>query len=209
MVAHIRGLPPARERTPKEESVLEVATVHFLRDGYRGASVTAMAKSSGISKESIYRYFTGKRDLFDAVVERELASYRDSFRHHDLNGAGGGDLRASLVDVLTRVLVVLTSDRAMAFRRIVLEEATRSPDLARRYHEAGAGQACEQIASVLRVHRVPGRRDSATLGRRLFSLVAWPVLTERDYCIRGPATQESARILASETADDFLKGFLI
>ena len=41
----------------KEQEVLDVATAYFLEHGYQGASINAMARSSGISKESIYRYF--------------------------------------------------------------------------------------------------------------------------------------------------------
>ena len=40
---------------PKEQEVLDVATDYFLAHGYQGASINAMARSSGISKESIYR----------------------------------------------------------------------------------------------------------------------------------------------------------
>ncbi len=50
----------------KEQEVLDVATEYFLQHGYRGASINAMARSSGISKESIYRYFSSKQQLFEA-----------------------------------------------------------------------------------------------------------------------------------------------
>src|SRR5690606_10698485 len=45
----------------KEQEVLDVATEYFLKHGYQGASINEMARQSGISKESIYRYFSSKK----------------------------------------------------------------------------------------------------------------------------------------------------
>ena len=79
----------------KEQEVLDVATDYFLAHGYQGASINAMARSSGISKESIYRYFSSKKQLFEAVIGRELAEYqaglrRLSAREDDGSARGAG-----------------------------------------------------------------------------------------------------------------------
>src|SRR5215475_3096592 len=75
----------------KEQEVLDVATQYFLEHGYQGASINAMARSSGISKESIYRYFSSKKQLFEAVICRELAEYQSSVRR--LSAEATMDLR--------------------------------------------------------------------------------------------------------------------
>src|SRR5688572_11569869 len=79
----------------KEQEVLDVATEYFLQHGYRGASINAMARSSGISKESIYRYFSSKQQLFEAVIGRELIEYRRSLHHLDVT-LRSADLRSAL-----------------------------------------------------------------------------------------------------------------
>ena len=78
----------------KEQEVLDVATDYFLQHGYRGASINAMARSSGISKESIYRYFSSKQQLFEAVIGRELIEYRRSLHHLDVT-LRSADLRSA------------------------------------------------------------------------------------------------------------------
>src|SRR5690606_13322090 len=89
------GLPVSRSRAAsrsrrggeaktKEQEVLDVAAEYFLAHGYQGASINAMARSSGISKESIYRYFNSKKHLFEAVIERELAEYSTRLERLDL-----------------------------------------------------------------------------------------------------------------------------
>ena len=79
----------------KEQEVLDVATEYFLQHGYRGASINAMARSSGISKESIYRYFSSKQQLFEAVIGRELIEYRRSLHRLDAT-LRSMELRAAL-----------------------------------------------------------------------------------------------------------------
>src|SRR5215831_11506909 len=88
----------------KEQEVLDVATDYFLAHGYQGASINAMARSSGISKESIYRYFSSKKQLFEAVIGRELAEYQASVRR--LSAETTMDLREALVNIAETVLAI-------------------------------------------------------------------------------------------------------
>ena len=74
MTASVSPLKP--RSTDKREEVLDIASENFLSKGFDGTSINVMAREAGISKESIYRYFGSKEDLFLAVVERELAVYR-------------------------------------------------------------------------------------------------------------------------------------
>ena len=62
--------------TDKREEVLDIASETFRSKGFDGTSINVMAREAGISKESIYRYFGSKEDLFLAVVERELEVYK-------------------------------------------------------------------------------------------------------------------------------------
>lgn len=54
---------PASARVAKKAQILDVASEWFLTHGYAGTSVSAMARQSGISKVSIYRYFSSKEAL--------------------------------------------------------------------------------------------------------------------------------------------------
>ena len=100
----------------KEQEVLDVATEYFLQHGYRGASINAMARSSGISKESIYRYFSSKQQLFEAVIGRELIEYRRNLHRLDAT-LRSMDLRAALTTVAEAILAIITTDRT-SFRML-------------------------------------------------------------------------------------------
>ncbi|MFE2412596.1 TetR family transcriptional regulator [Kitasatospora sp. NPDC059408] len=52
--------------------LLDAAVDEFAAHGPEGARIDRIAAAAGVNKERIYPYFGGKRQLFDAVVQREL-----------------------------------------------------------------------------------------------------------------------------------------
>jgi AcrR family transcriptional regulator len=70
---------PARRRLSREErqeitrrDILDAAERVFARDGFRGASVAAIAAEAGYSHGAVYSNFQGKEDLFLVLVEERI-----------------------------------------------------------------------------------------------------------------------------------------
>jgi TetR/AcrR family transcriptional repressor of mexJK operon len=191
----------------KEQEVLDVATEYFLQHGYRGASINAMARSSGISKESIYRYFSSKQQLFEAVIGRELIEYRRSLHRLDAT-LRSMELRAALITVAETILGIITTERTLALRRLIFDEATRSPEVGQHYYKIGPAQAYSVLESVLETHTHQSDFDIPTLARHFTGLLSWRVTLERQCAVRSePNAQEIAEIAAT-LVDDFMKAFL-
>ena len=191
----------------KEQEVLDVATEYFLQHGYRGASINAMARSSGISKESIYRYFSSKQQLFEAVIGRELIEYRRSLHRLDAT-LRSMELRAALVMVAETILGIITTDRTLALRRLILDEATRSPEVGQHYYKIGPEQAYAVLESVLETHPHESDFDIPTLARHFTGLLSWRVTLERQCAVRSQPTQEEIAELSTALVEDFMKAFL-
>ncbi len=191
----------------KEQEVLDVATEYFLQHGYRGASINAMARSSGISKESIYRYFSSKQQLFEAVIGRELIEYRRNLHRLDAT-LRSMELRAALVTVAETILGIITTDRTMALRRLIFDEATRSPEVGQHYYKIGPAQAYAVIESVLETHAHQSDFDIPTLARHFTGLLSWRVTLERQCAVRAQPTTEEIEELAATCVDEFMKAFL-
>jgi TetR/AcrR family transcriptional repressor of mexJK operon len=191
----------------KEQEVLDVATEYFLQHGYRGASINAMARSSGISKESIYRYFSSKQQLFEAVIGRELIEYRRSLHRLDAT-LRSMDLRAALVTVAETILGIITTDRTQALRRLIFDEATRSPEVGQHYYKIGAGQAYTVLENVLETHAHQSDFDIPALARNFAGLLCWRITLERQCAVRGEPTSQEIAELATAVVDDFMKAFL-
>jgi len=191
----------------KEQEVLDVATEYFLQHGYRGASINAMARSSGISKESIYRYFSSKQQLFEAVIGRELIEYRRSLHRLDAT-LRSMDLRAALVTVAETILGIITTDRTLALRRLIFDEATRSPEVGQHYYKIGPGQAYSVLESVLETHAHESDFDVPTLARHFTGLLSWRVTLERQCAVRGQPSEAEIAEISAALVDDFMKAFL-
>jgi hypothetical protein len=53
----------------KKQKIIDSAIDNFARSGYSGTSMEAVAESAGVAKGALYRYFTGKKDLFMLMVD--------------------------------------------------------------------------------------------------------------------------------------------
>lgn len=53
----------------KREKIFTAAAEEFAEHGYKKASVNSIVKTAGISKGSLFQYFSTKRNLFDGLVD--------------------------------------------------------------------------------------------------------------------------------------------
>jgi AcrR family transcriptional regulator len=60
------------ERT--RQALLDAAVARFGRDGYRGTSVTDVARDAGLSGTAAYAYFPNKEALFLAAVDEDASA---------------------------------------------------------------------------------------------------------------------------------------
>jgi TetR/AcrR family transcriptional regulator, mexJK operon transcriptional repressor len=207
VAALIRSISEERSKPKaKEQEVLDVATAYFLKHGYQGASINAMARSSGISKESIYRYFSSKKQLFEAVIGRELLEYQESLRRLSTSKTLG--LREALITLAETVLGVVTTDRTRALRRLIFDEARRSPDVGQHYYKIGPERAYAAFEEVFKSHRIDSDMDAAVLSRHLMAMVSWRVMLELECAVIGPPTSVEMRRWIESVVDDFMKAFL-
>jgi AcrR family transcriptional regulator len=111
------GAAPAKTGSradSRREAIEEAAYRVLVRDGYKAASILAIAKEAKASNETLYRWYGNKQGLFAALVERNAEAARDL-----LGEALAGD-QAPLValEKLGPVLLrLVTSERAVALNR--------------------------------------------------------------------------------------------
>jgi AcrR family transcriptional regulator len=65
---------PAAERRAQ---LFDVARRLFARDGYRGASMEAIAEAAGVTKPVLYQHFPSKRALYEALLVDDLGRLTD------------------------------------------------------------------------------------------------------------------------------------
>ena len=93
----------AKERLSREarrNKILEAATEVFGRVGFEFTRMDDVAKAAGIAKGLLYKHFSSKDDLFEALIDRQGRAYADELRgalqNSDVEGNPLGALQAGL-----------------------------------------------------------------------------------------------------------------
>jgi AcrR family transcriptional regulator len=168
---------PSREekRQKKRRRILEAALEEFCAAGFDGASMDRLAQAADVSKPTLYRYFEDKESLFSAVLDRG--------KRHII--APLFDTEGVLVDRLwhfswTYAEFVLRPDM-LSLARLILSEASRRPEIARRYHESGPGSALDGLEKF--VGRCVANSEIAVDDARLAANDLWSLTLSgpRDY----------------------------
>lgn len=150
-----RGGRPSRAQAERlGERILDVATDAFLREGYGGASIEAIARRARISKRTLYSRFENKAALFGAVVHRVV----ERLRPPDTAGLFEGGVLDEVLRRLARyILAAALTPQALALHRVILAEAARFPELAAVVAEQGGSrEAVQRIAALLERERGAG-----------------------------------------------------
>jgi len=137
---------PTGRTARKRRAILDAAQSTFLSKGYDGTTMDEIATRAAVSKQTVYKQFVDKQQLFAAIVTGEIAAAETST--HDIVESLGSsdDLEADLRRFARRHIVDVTQPHLLQLRRIVIAEAERFPDLARTWHEAGPERAHANLA---------------------------------------------------------------
>jgi AcrR family transcriptional regulator len=78
--------------------ILDGAAAAFAKAGFAGTSMEEIASAAGVSKLLLYRDFAGKRELYQAVLERSLARIDERVPREASNAALRGLISAARED---------------------------------------------------------------------------------------------------------------
>ena len=136
----------ANDLPKKARLVLAAARRTFLQHGFSTATTDMIQRAAGVSKSTVYSHFANKEALFVAVVDEQCE--RLLRRMHDIEIIPG-PISDILMELARAYLDVVLSEEGLALYRVVVAEAVRFPELARRFYLAGPAQMNNIVARVL------------------------------------------------------------
>ena len=153
-----RRLDPAERR----EVILAAAAEAFGQRAYDEVGVAAVAEGAGASEALVYRYFTGKAELYAAVLARAGEAFR---ARRD----------AAVADLPDGVPV---RDRVRALTLVTIEEVAANPAgwASPVRHPAGEPDTAEEVRRAGRAAEVDALRAillPRTTARHDYALTAW------------------------------------
>jgi len=133
------------EDSSKRRQILGGARKVFMDLGFDGASMGEIARSAGVSKGTLYVYFTDKCRLFEAIVEQEMLQQDEvSF---DLDPAR--DAPTTLKEFGEAYVALLCRPGGGSAIRTVMAIAERMPEVGRRYYERVLDRIINRLAAYL------------------------------------------------------------
>ena len=190
----------------KRRAIMEAATALFLRDGYRNTSMDQVAADATVSKQTVYKHFADKEQLFREIVlgvtgnsEAIITDLTSVLRNSEIDSAA--DMRTVLTDLARRYIDGVLRPNVLALRRLIVAEAERFPDLARTYFEQAPSRGIDVIADALRTYERCGLLDlgDARLAAAQFAYLVLGIPQDRaQFCPQErPSPAERDRLAAA------------
>ena len=196
----------AESESPKRQLVVDAAGALFMAHGYGAVSMDAVARAAGVSKATLYAYFTSKDQLFAAIIGQACDQ---KIALGEMLPAEVSDIRAALTVFGRRLLGFFLEERALAIHRVVIAESTRFPELGRAFYDHGPAALLRTFGAWLAEQTAQARlgvTDPATAAEQFVALLRTSVFLRASLGLARPTDAEiDATVEAAVTT--FLKAY--
>lgn len=141
-----------QNRIERERRILDAALKVFSETGYSGATMDGVAIEAGLSKPTLYQYFSSKEALFSAMLFGE----RDQMLEFFLHPSGKGMVADLLGFAWDYAATVLRPDM-LSLARLIIGEVQRFPEIGQAYQESGPDRLLAGIMDYLEGRRAAGQ----------------------------------------------------
>jgi TetR/AcrR family transcriptional repressor of mexJK operon len=144
---------PARSRSggrppdpAKDEAILDGARESFFERGFSAATIEEVAARAGVSKVTVYKRYEDKEALFEAVVRREMLRMEEACEAWPYTDGSLAERLNAFGSILLRFLY---STEHMLLDRMLAHDLKHSPEMARRFFNAGPGACRDRLAKMI------------------------------------------------------------
>ncbi len=138
-----RGRPRSHA---KNEAIRDAAINLFLEKGFDGTSMDEIARSAGVSKQTVYSHFSSKEQLFTSAIQTKIQEYVPSVA---LASIENHTLEADMLAVSRAMYDLLVSEEGIKVFRLLNSAAPQGPKLAQLFWDAGPEEMLLRICVFL------------------------------------------------------------
>ena len=136
--------------TRQRQAIVQAATEVFVRHGYVGATMDEVAARASVSKQTLYKQFSDKENLFvDVILEAILTQLFGRLTNAADAAAESDDARAGLRALADSYLAGLLQPDVIRLRRLVIGEADRFPAVGKVWFDQGFERTLELLGGSL------------------------------------------------------------
>ena len=160
----------------KRTAIEQAAADLFLRRGYAGTSMDDVAAAARVSKQTVYKHYAHKEQLFTRIV-LETTSRIDVLVDEVADGLRDpDDLDAALLHLARRFTHAVMEPDTLRLRRLVIAEAERFTELGTSWYENGFERVLATLAERFDELAAAGRLvvdDAALAAQHFVGLLLW------------------------------------
>ena len=201
------GRPREKDVSLRLDKILGIAAQVFLDEGFDRASVSAIARLAGASKETLYARFATKEELFETVITRKTEILLKKFSRVLVS-----DQRIEKVLEVygLNLLNLMLGPEMQRLSRTVVSAAPHFPELAERFWKLCPDREQQQLAEYLKEQQLANNlaavdvRKSAEL---FFSLCLGQFLLHAQLRVRRPPSLAARKEHIHEVVRMFLAAY--
>jgi len=194
------------ESTTKSR-ILDEALIMFAENGYRGTNLRDLAARLGLSKSALYKHYTGKEDIWNALLDRMESYYAEHFGTAEqlpTTPASGEELLALSMRMID---FTVHDPRIILTRKLLLTEQfhdERVCRLATKHFLIGTQKIYTCIFEKMMAEGILKKGDPAMLA---FMYTA-PITSLIQLCTREPDKQEEVMVRSEEFIRYFIATYM-
>ncbi|KIC38576.1 hypothetical protein RA27_19250 [Ruegeria sp. ANG-R] len=147
------------KRAAKRLSILNAARDEFLSAGYEAANMDRIASLAEVTKQTVYRYFPSKIELFEATIrflgQSSHADFLRNLEHPDTHEA--------LVGFAQGFIRWHIEDEPLHIFRLLVAESAKSPEIVETFFLAAPDETHAALSSFLKDRLSATNPDEAML----------------------------------------------
>jgi AcrR family transcriptional regulator len=193
----------------KRRAILDAARTVFMRHGYVGASMDEVAALAAVSKQTVYKHFVDKKQLFTEIITADIRNAEQQSDDVVAGLADTTDLDGDLREIARKLVTVVTQPHLVRLRQVVIGEADRFPDLARAWYASGPERGYQRLADRFADLTEQGRLNTPDplLAAQQFLWLALSVPLNRAMFDPEPYPDDELLKFADEGVRVFLKAY--
>jgi TetR/AcrR family transcriptional regulator, mexJK operon transcriptional repressor len=131
----------------KHRLIVEAAAATFLANGYAGTSMDDIAATAAVSKQTVYKHFADKKQLFAEVVLTTTEQVTAVVQMVSAALEDATNLEQGLSELARSLLTTLMQPEMLRLRRLVITTADQFPDIGTAWYQQGFGRVLAALAS--------------------------------------------------------------
>jgi len=168
----------------KRQKIVRAAESLFLNNGFGDTSMDQISAEAGVTKQTVYRYFPSKKDLFSAVMTHIQATETQPHQFND------SSIEDELIGFGRYLLDFHLQDRSLGLYRLMITEGQRE-DLFETFKNTGPKTVLQPLVEFLQAHY--SLEDPMFIAQMLANMILAPrnqILMSAGSTMKKPAQKE-------------------